>query len=395
MTIPTYHAGQTVRIYSPGNTLLHGKECFIHHPCLGGDYFVHTLTDGKPDGGYAYLPESELRGSVYLSPGIDHQCTRVVFFGNGEFALPTLRWLWHSGYDIRAVVTAPDKPKGRGHKTIANPVKRFALSNGIDVLQPNDLKDPEFLGMFRGYRPHVSVIVEFRIVPEVVINVPQWGMLNLHSSLLPQYRGASTISAAIRNGECQTGVTTFLLDAGIDTGNIVNNLAVPIGENDTAGDIFVKLADCGSQMVASALDLISNGYRGVEQKEFVNTFHLPSYAPKISREDCEVRWNKPMAEVHDFIRAYTPKPGAWTKVWFCANNEEVVVKIHKTRKTFLPRDLKAPGEWIARDGRIYICCADRLLEILELQLPGKAKVTAKDFYNGFRKLPVGFCRLRY
>jgi len=245
---------------------------------------------------------------------------RLVFMGTPEFALPSLKILLEHRYTIAGVVTVPDKPAGRGQQVAISPVKVFAIQNALNLLQPESLKDPAFIENLQSLDPDLFVIVAFRILPVTVFMIPKIGAFNLHASLLPKYRGAAPINWAIIKGERESGVTTFFLQEKVDTGNIILQARVPIGENETAGELHDKLAEVGAEIVLHTVRLIESGK--ADRKPQDDT--LASPAPKILKEHCRIDWKKTAREVHDFVRGLSPKPGAFTF------HRETMLKIHRT-----------------------------------------------------------------
>lgn len=301
---------------------------------------------------------------------------RIVFMGTPDFAVPSLELLLDHGYTIPAVVTAPDKPGGRkGLQESA--VKKFALSRGLRVLQPVKLKDPVFLEELRACRADLQVVVAFRMLPEVVWNMPPMGTLNLHGSLLPKYRGAAPINWAIIRGETETGVTTFLLRHEIDTGDILLQEKIPIGENETAGDVHDRMMLLGAQVVLRTVQAIERG----EAKAQPQTDTEATHAPKIFTETCQIDFAQPTLQVHNFIRGLSPFPGAWTML------DGKTLKIYKTRKEFpVEPEIPEPGQFRS-DWRSYlkISTLDGYVQVLELQLEGKRRMEVREFLNGYHR----------
>lgn len=299
---------------------------------------------------------------------------RIVFMGTPEFAVPSLEILLQNGYTVPAVVTAADKPGGRfGLQESA--VKKFALSHGLRVLQPEKLKNPEFLEELRALRADLQVVVAFRMLPEAVWNMPPLGTLNLHGSLLPKYRGAAPINWAIINGETETGVTTFLLRHEIDTGDVLFQEKMPIGENDTAGDIHDRMMVLGAQVVLRTVQAIERG----EARPLPQSDAEATHAPKIFTETCRIDFAQPTARVHNFIRGLSPYPGAWTML------DGKTLKILQTLKTGPGAVALPPGQFVS-DGKNYlkISALDGFVEVLELQMEGKRRMNVKDFLNGYK-----------
>ncbi|MDR2912742.1 MAG: methionyl-tRNA formyltransferase [Alistipes sp.] len=287
---------------------------------------------------------------------------RIVFLGTPEFAACSLRHLLREGYNVVGVVTAPDKPAGRGQKLHESDVKRCALEAGVPVLQPEKLRAPEFLEALEALRPDLGIVIAFRMLPEVVWAMPRLGTFNLHASLLPQYRGAAPINRAIMNGETVTGLTTFMLNAEIDKGDIVGRVEMAILPEDNAGTLHDRLMEAGGALVAETVERIAAG-------DFVplSQMDVPEEglrgAPKIFKEDCRVDWSRPGPEVVNFIRGLSPYPAAWTEF------EGTTLKLF--------------------DARFCECgdgCGDGWVEITELQPAGKRRMTAGEFFNGLRPL---------
>ncbi len=291
--------------------------------------------------------------------------------GTPQFAVPSLDILIKNGHEISAVVTVPDKPKGRGQKLGISEVKQYALDNNLKVLQPVKLRDENFLNELRELKPDLIIVVAFRILPSVIFDIPKYGIFNLHGSLLPKYRGAAPINWAIINGDKETGVTTFFLKEKVDTGNIILQEKLDIGENDTFGEIYDKLSLIGAGLVLETVREIEKGeVKIIEQKD-----EHSSPAPKIFKEDCRIDWSKTSEEIHNFIRGLSPHPTAWTTL------EGKVLKIYLTMKT--ENESKSPAGTLIKEGKkLYVNTNDNTLEILELQLEGKKRVKAIDFLNG-------------
>lgn len=394
MKTPLYRVGQVVEVIP--NEIEHGgnspyAKCRILYPHNDGNYFVQA----QQSGGYAVVSERDIVSpfpeiDIDIDPA-DRKRIRIAFFGNGQFALPTLKYLVEIGYDVACVVTMPDKPQGRGKQLKPSAVKEYAISQGIPVMQPTKLDGYFFRMRLGNINPTIGVVVEFRILPKCTYCIPKWGTINLHSSLLPQYRGASTIASAIKDGNEQTGVTTFLLDEKVDTGDIINNLAVPIYYDDNAKTVHDRLKEAGAVMVDDAIQRIAHSCGLVPQKDLICDFISPSYAPKLKRMDCQIPWWKSIGEVYDFIRSLSPTPSAWTTLHWLGADETVNLKIYSTTITDIPKGEHAPGELFIRDNKIYIACRDGVLSVDELQMPNKKRMTAKDFLCGYRGIGKGFC----
>jgi methionyl-tRNA formyltransferase len=320
---------------------------------------------------------------------------RIVFMGTPEFAVATLSRLVESGYNVVAVVTQPDKPVGR-HQDQLQPseVKQFALAHGLPVLQPEKMKDPDFVEQLAAYKADLQVVVAFRMLPEVVWAMPRFGTFNVHAALLPQYRGAAPINWAVINGETETGVTTFFLDKDIDTGRIILQKRFPIPDDANVEYVYDGLMHLGADIAQETVDLVLQGDGTVastaqDQWSAVTQESLKA-APKIFKETCEMSWNQSASDVRNFVRGLSPYPGAWTTL-LAANDsasatKPAVLKIFKATLTHNTCAGVKPGE-IRIDGkRLLIASADEWLEINELQLAGKKRMDAQAFLNGNRDI---------
>lgn len=311
---------------------------------------------------------------------------RIVFMGTPEFAVETLKALVENGYNVVAVVTQPDKPVGR-HGSVLQPsaVKVYALEHNLPVLQPEKMKDAAFVEELHSYNANLQVVVAFRMLPEVVWAMPEYGTFNVHAALLPQYRGAAPINWAIINGETQTGVTTFFLDHDIDTGRIIMQLPFDIPDTADVEYVYDGLMHLGAEIGLQTLSRIieADGHPESVPQEDDSQITLKS-APKIFKETCQIDWNKPSKQVYDFIRGLSPVPGAWT-ILRSADGHDTVLKIFKATKTEKPSDNRV-GQIIADKRHLFIACADCLLQIDELQLAGKKRMDAQSFVNGMKDL---------
>lgn len=292
--------------------------------------------------------------------------------GTPDFAVPSLKILLDNGYEVVAVVTAPDKPGGRqGIQQSA--VKLFALENGLHILQPVKLKDPEFVEALRILKADLQIVVAFRMLPETVWSMPPMGTMNLHGSLLPKYRGAAPINWAIIRGEKETGVTTFLLQHEIDTGDLLYQEHIPIAENDTAGDVHDRMMQVGASLLLRSVQALENGTAHPAPQADVEATH----APKIHTDTCRIDFNQPTEVVHNFVRGLSPYPGAWTMLG------EKVLKILKTEKVPAATPPEKSGEFVVEGKKtLKISTADGYLQVLELQLEGKRRMSVVDFLNG-------------
>lgn len=298
--------------------------------------------------------------------------------GTPEFAVASLQRLIEHGAQVVAVVTAPDKPQGRGKKLGTSPVKDYAISQHLPVLQPVNLKDPGFQEALKSYRADVQIVVAFRMLPESVWNMPPLGSFNLHASLLPDYRGAAPINWAIINGEQETGVTTFKLQHDIDTGNILFQVKEPIHPEDNAGALYDRLMNIGADLVVNTAKALESGqYELQPQQEPAAVKH----APKIFRETCEINWNQPTDKIHHFIRGLSPYPAAWTTL------DELTLKIYEAEPSPATYPLR-PGTFRS-DGKKFldVVTADGAIRLTEIQLQGKKRMNTEDFLRGYPLKP--------
>jgi methionyl-tRNA formyltransferase len=300
---------------------------------------------------------------------------RIIFMGTPEFAVPSLEILVENKFNVVAVITAPDKPQGRGQKLAASPVKECAVKNNIPVLQPTNLKSPEFLDELKSYQANLQVVVAFRMLPEIVWAMPALGTFNLHASLLPQYRGAAPINWAIINGEKETGATTFFLKHEIDTGSIIFQEREQILVNDDVGQLYGRLMRKGASLVLKTVKAIEAGdYPALPQHESADTKH----APKIFKETCEIRWNQPSESVRNFVRGLSPYPAAWTTL----NNK--VYKIFKVQTSVdaQPSTVQ-PGEY-KTDNKTFlqVKTQDGWITVLEFQPEGKKRMSVEEYFRG-------------
>lgn len=294
--------------------------------------------------------------------------------GTPEFAVSSLEILVENKFGVVAVITAPDKPQGRGKKVVPSPVKECAIRHGIPVLQPTNLKSPEFLEDLKSYNANLQVVVAFRMLPEVVWSMPEFGTINLHASLLPQYRGAAPINWAIINGEKETGVTTFFIRHEIDTGSIIFQEKVEITGNDTAGTLHDKLRDAGAQLVLKTVNAIASGdYPETPQSQDVEL----RKAPKIFKETCAIDWNTRSIDVVNFVRGLNPYPSAWTTF----NGR--TYKIHRASIADRDSNKGNPGD-VETDSKsfLHVRTSDGWINVLELQPEGKKRMTTVEYFRG-------------
>lgn len=305
--------------------------------------------------------------------------------GTPEFAVETLKTLVENDYNVVAVVTQPDKAVGR-HQTELQPseVKKYALEHNLPVLQPVKMKDPEFVEQLRSYQANLQVVVAFRMLPEVVWDMPQYGTFNVHAALLPQYRGAAPINWAVINGETRTGVTTFFLDHDIDTGRIIMQKPFDIPDTADVEYVYDGLMHLGADICLETLDRIiaADGHpESIPQEDMIAVGNELHAAPKIFKETCQINWDQPAKRVYDFVRGLSPYPGAWTTL-VSPDGKETVLKIFKTSRTSLRQgELRVTA---VADRKPCIRCADELLMIEELQLSGKKRMSGRDFLNGIK-----------
>jgi len=301
---------------------------------------------------------------------------RIVFMGTPEFAVGILDTILKNNYEVVGVITAADKPAGRGQKIKHSAVKEYALENNLNLLQPTNLKDEAFLAELKSLNANLQVIVAFRMLPEVVWRMPELGTFNLHASLLPNYRGAAPINWAIINGETKTGVTTFFIDDKIDTGAMILNKEIAINENESAGELHDRLMVLGSEAVVETLALL-------EKRTVTTTIQQDNpeikTAYKLNRENCKIDWTKPAAEIHNLIRGLSPYPSAWCL--FKDNDEEWSVKVYES-KIILENHSYTIGTITTSKKEIKVAVKDGFIQILNIQFPGKKKMKANELLNG-------------
>ena len=315
---------------------------------------------------------------------MNKESLRIVFLGTPEFAVESLDALVSGGYNIVGVVTMPDKIGGRGHKVIESPVKQYAVAHGLKLMQPANLKEPEFVEELRSLNADLQIVIAFRMLPEIVWSMPPMGTFNLHASLLPKYRGAAPINRAVMNGETETGVTTFFLKHEIDTGDIIQQVAVPIEIDDDVETVYDRLMHLGASLVLETVEAILAGtVKPIEQEKLLTTGEEPTPAPKIFKEDCRIDWNKTSWEVYNHIRGLSPYPAAWS-AFVDAQGTEYQFKVFKTShpEKFQSSPV-APGTIEYTKHTIKIACADGFIEILSLQLAGKKRMSSDEFLRGF------------
>ncbi|MFM7661484.1 MAG: methionyl-tRNA formyltransferase [Bacteroidota bacterium] len=305
----------------------------------------------------------------------------IVFMGTPEFAVSVLEGLVCSTHKIVGVVTASDKPAGRGMHLQGSAVKEYALKNGLSLLQPENLKDSNFIKELKSLNADLFVVVAFRMLPEVIWSIPPKGTINLHASLLPQYRGAAPINWVLINGEEKTGVTTFFIDKDIDTGNVIDQIETEISENMTAGDLYEELVKIGSRQTVKTINRIAEGkINTIKQEELI--VETLKHAPKIYKCDCEIQWQKLMNQNHNLIRGLSPYPCAWTKMYNLKRQEWLNFKIFRSEKSSIK--VKNWQNLSSNERGILIPCLDFYLIVTELQPEGKRKMYFKEFLAGYK-----------
>lgn len=307
---------------------------------------------------------------------------RIVFLGTPDFAVESLDLLVKNGFNIVGVVTATDKPAGRGHKMLPSAVKQYAVEHGLHLMQPERLKDEAFVNELRSLNADLFIVIAFRMLPEVVWQMPRLGTFNLHASLLPKYRGAAPINWAVINDEKETGVTTFFLRHEIDTGDVIQQQSIAIGEDENVGSVHDRLMHLGAQLTLDTVNAILEGtVTSIPQSCFSSI--EPTPAPKIFRDTCHIDLARTAAEVHNLVRGLSPYPGAWIDITL-ADGTPLTAKIFETRPAASPAPASQQGKVYAHDGHLYLGASDRAVEILSLQPAGKRRMTADEFLRGTR-----------
>lgn len=303
---------------------------------------------------------------------------RVVFMGTPDFSVGIMRKILDEKIQIVGCVTVADKPAGRGQQIHESPVKRFAIENGIPVLQPLKLKDPDFIEALSAFRADVFVVVAFRMLPAEVWKMPAKGTFNLHASLLPDYRGAAPINWTIINGDKETGVSTFFIDEAIDTGNVIGQTHMAIAENETAGELHDRMIITGGELVVNTLRAIESGtVEPIPQAQMTESLQRP--APKLFKENTAIDWNAPAHQIHQLICGLSPYPAAWTR-WINNKNEIRLIKFFRT--TLISETTGNPGDLTADKNNIFISCTDGTLVVQEFQVEGKKRMSAKEWLVG-------------
>lgn len=302
--------------------------------------------------------------------------------GTPEFAVASLEALLNAGFNVVGVVTAPDKPAGRGMQLQQSAVKQFALAHDLPVLQPEKLRDPQFLNALHAWQPDLQVVVAFRMLPEMVWNYPPMGTINVHGSLLPKYRGAAPINWAIINGETETGVTTFKLQHAIDTGNILLQASLPIGADEDAGSVHDRMKALGAAtLVKTVVGLADGSLTEIPQQQLEQPTQVLPHAPKIFTDTCQINWNQPTTQVYNLIRGLSPYPAAFTKL------DDKTLKIFRA-KPVTEATTSSPGQYDT-DGKTYLrfTTTDGYIYMEEIQLQGKKRMTIAEFLRGYRFQP--------
>ena len=317
---------------------------------------------------------------------------RIVYMGTPEFAVESLKCLVEGGYNVVGVITMPDKPVGRhGSVLQPSPVKVYAQEHGLKVLQPEKLKDEAFVQELRDLKADLQIVVAFRMLPEVVWNMPPMGTFNLHASLLPQYRGAAPINWAVINGDTETGITTFFLKHEIDTGEIIQQVRIPIAETDNVGVVHDKLMKLGGELVVETVDAILAGtVHPIPQEELQHDNEPLRPAPKIFKDTCRINWSLPAKKVYDFIRGLSPYPAAWTELRQ-PDGKVLSLKVYQADRVQQPQT--APAGSIATDGKTYfrVAVPDGYVSLRSVQLAGKKRMDVADFLRGYKLTPEHTC----
>ncbi|MGB5190250.1 methionyl-tRNA formyltransferase [Robiginitalea sp.] len=301
---------------------------------------------------------------------------RIAFMGTPEFAVPCLQLLLDHKYPVVLVVTAPDRPAGRGRKVQSSAVKQCAEKNGIPIIQPERLKDPEFIDQLREFQINLQIVVAFRMLPEAVWALPEFGTFNLHASLLPDYRGAAPIHWAVINGEVETGVTTFFIDEQIDTGRIILQDKTPVGPEETTGSLYLRLMDMGAKLVVETVRQIASGQVVTRTQKHLQT---PKKAPKLTADNTRLNWEDSQKDLYNKIRGLSPHPGAWS--YFENGGDAERVKIFRSQRESNSTSASA-GSLLQIGKRLLVRTSDGWLEVLEMQLPGKRRMFVQDILNG-------------
>jgi methionyl-tRNA formyltransferase len=315
---------------------------------------------------------------------MNYKNLRIVFMGTPEFAALVMKALLEDGCNIVGVVTVPDKPAGRGQKLQESEVKKYAQSKNLNILQPEKLKNPDFINSLEALEPDVQVVVAFRMLPEAVWQMPKLGTFNLHASLLPQYRGAAPINWAIINGDTKTGLTTFLIDKEIDTGKVIHKKEIEIKATDSAGDLHDKMIPEGARLVIKTLDNIANGnIEAILQDSLINETKELKSAPKIFKTDCKINWQLEGLKIYNLIRGLSPYPCAWTEIGKANDERFLMLKVFES-ELIESTNNKPIGSIITDNNKLLVAINDGYIQIKNLQLEGKKRLNTEEFLRGFK-----------
>ncbi|MCG8410071.1 MAG: methionyl-tRNA formyltransferase [Bacteroidales bacterium] len=317
---------------------------------------------------------------------MDKQSLRIIYLGTPDFAVEPLKLLVENNYNVVGVVTNPDKPAGRGQKILESPVKKYAKSQGLNILQPEKFRDEDFLSKLKSLNADLQIIVAFKMLPEIVWSMPKYGTFNLHASLLPHYRGAAPINWAVINGDTKTGITTFFLKHEIDTGNIIFQEKIEISETDNAGSVHDKLMYSGASLVLKTVDaIINNNYKLTQQDTIIDKSEQLKNAPKIFKDDCKIDWSKDLDSIHNLVRGLSPYPAAWSTL---ENNQGSLVntKIFETQKELVEHNHSVGTIFSDKKTYLKVAVNNGFLIINELQQAGKKRMKTSDFLRGFQKI---------
>ncbi|MBK7310238.1 MAG: methionyl-tRNA formyltransferase [Sphingobacteriaceae bacterium] len=308
---------------------------------------------------------------------------KIVFMGTPEFAVASLDALIQNNCNIVGVITVPDKPAGRGQKIQISAVKEFALKHDLKILQPTNLKDENFIKELRSLKADLQIVVAFRMLPEIVWNMPPLGTFNLHGSLLPKYRGAAPINWAVMNGDAESGVTTFKLSHEIDTGNILFREKVKLDDTTTAGELHDELMVIGAKLIVKSVKAIDDSRSGIPLNFIKQDDTLATHAPKLYKDTCKINWTWPLKKIYDHVRGLSPYPTAFTE-FVDSNGQTQILKIYKA--VMIANSSNTPKGLIDTDNKtfIHINCADGILQLIEVQLQGKKRMAVKEFLNGYK-----------
>lgn len=312
---------------------------------------------------------------------MDKKDLKIVFLGTPDFAVASLDRLVKGGYNVAAVVTNIDKRAGRGHQMLESAVKQYAVKAGLPVLQPASLKDPQFVDQLRAINADLFIVIAFRMLPQVVWQMPRLGTFNLHASLLPRYRGAAPINHAVMNGDKETGVTTFMLKHEIDTGDILRQERISIGDDENVGSVHDRLMELGAELTVDTVDhILAGDLKPMPQDKLANDIE-PSQAPKIFKETCLIDWSQPAKRIHDFVRGLSPYPAAWSEL-HGDNTPPTEIKIFATK--IVDGKQGTPGTVTTDGDKMTVACGDGAIQILSLRPAGKKQMDAASYLRGAR-----------